>query len=171
MDILHASPSSLAIALDTLRAGGIVVHATETCYGLACDLQNPSAVAALFHIKSRPFDQPISALFSSQKQAHEYAFWPIHAQKIADQYLPGPLTLILPLRPNSPHRLLLTPQAEDDEIKNKKLKTKNSIGVRISSHPVAQTLVSAFVLPLSTTSAKRHGAPPAYSLAQFLAQC
>ena len=85
-------------AIHILKRGGVVAHATETCYGLACDLANPAAVAKLFAIKQRPLDQPVSALFVSIEEAKKWVEWSDEAEKLAAEFLPGPLTLILPLR-------------------------------------------------------------------------
>lgn len=162
MQILPLSPETLAQALDTLRAGGIVAHATETCYGLACDLRNPAAVARLFAVKQRPDTQPVSALFRDVAHAKEYVIWNSEAEKLAEAFLPGPLTLILPLRSDAPHTLLPCPTGHA------------TIGVRISSHPVAQDLIQQYALPLSTTSANVHGLPSPYSadtIAEQFASC
>ena len=102
MKVLPVSPEALAEAVAVLRAGGIVAHATETCYGFACDLTNPEAVERLFTLKQRPLDQPVSALFVSVEQAKQYVEWNKQAEELANQYLPGPLTIILPVRADAP---------------------------------------------------------------------
>ncbi len=138
-------------ALAILHAGGVVVHATETTYGLACDLGNIEAVKKVFAIKQRPLDMPISSLFASIDQAKEYTQWNEKAEELAKKHLPGPLTLILPLR--SERRGTLFPMPQND---------CSSVGVRVSSHPTAQKLAEVFGKPLSTTSANIHGQPPLY---------
>ena len=105
MEVLRTDINGITRALEILRQGGIVAHATETCYGLACDVSNPEAVKKLFAIKQRPLNQPVSALFSSVDEAKKYVEWNDEAQKLADEYLPGPLTLILPLRAGGLHPL------------------------------------------------------------------
>lgn len=155
MKILFISPAGLAEALAILSAGGVVAHATETCYGLACDMSNPRAVARLFHIKQRAADQPVSALFASVEQVKQYVLWNKRAQVLADTNLPGPLTLILPMNPRAPQELYPTPAGGQ------------SLGVRVSSHPVAISLVKAFGRPFSTTSANLSGGPNPYSIAEI----
>jgi len=139
-----------------------VAHATETCYGLACDLGNSEAVARLFRIKQRSDTQPVSALFSSLDQAKQYLVWNARAKELAKEFLPGPLTLILPLRPDAPHQLFPTPNALPP--------TPITVGLRLSPHPVAQSLVAQFGRPISTTSANLHGLPSPYSAEEILAQ-
>lgn len=164
MEILPASTGSIKRALEVLRNGGIVAHATETCYGLACDLTNPEAVEKLFTIKERPRDQPVSALFASVDEAKRYVEWTPKADALAQKHLPGPLTLILRGKqitngacPESERRELRI--TGTSAIRNSQF----AIGIRISSHPIASALVKRFGSPLSTTSANLHGQPNPYS--------
>lgn len=106
MEILPADDTGIAAALKILRAGGVIAHATETCYGLACDLRNPAAVEKLFAIKDRPRNQPVSALFASVDQAREYVVWNDRAEALAKE-LPGPVTLVLPMQRKVPTDLFL----------------------------------------------------------------
>lgn len=130
-----------------------MAHATETCYGFACDLSNPEAVAKLFAIKERASDQPVSALFPSIERAKKYVEWNDRAEGLAQSHLPGPLTLILPLRKDAP-QVFPTPYA---------LRPNPTLGIRISSHPLAMELATRFGRPLSTTSGNLHGKPSPYS--------
>jgi len=155
MRVLPADTTGISAAIRILQAGGVVAHATETCYGLACDLTHPDAVTKLFNMKHRPLDQPVSALFESFDQAKEYVEWDDEADALAKKYLPGPLTLILPVKKTLPH--ILYP-------------ILNSLGIRISSHPAAMELVKRFGSPLSTTSANLHGQPNPYSVEDILQQ-
>ena len=161
MRTLPVSPTAIVEALEVLRAGGIVAHATETCYGLACDLSSTAAVAKLFRIKRRPGTQPVSALFASVEKAKRYVEWNDRAEELTLEHLPGPLTLILPLRTDAPVLLLPTPDPRYPS---------PTVGIRISPHPVALELVTRFGSPLSTTSANVHGKPNPYSAEDIAAQ-
>jgi L-threonylcarbamoyladenylate synthase len=156
MRLIAVSPEAVDEALRVLATGGVVAHATETCYGLACDLRNPAAVARLFAIKRRPADQPVSALFASLEDAKRYVEWNDRAQALASDNLPGPLTLILPLRKDAPP---LCPTPIPSPIP--------TLGIRISSHPLAAELAARFGHPLSTTSANLHGEPNPYSATEI----
>lgn len=145
-----------------MRNGGVVAHATETCYGLACDLTNPEAVAKLFAIKQRPETMPVSALFRSIEQSEQYLEWNDIARDLAHKHLPGPLTIILKERSNTPHPLYVTPITNHQSL--------ITIGLRISPNPTAQKLVEQFASPLSTTSANIHGKPNPYSIEDLKAQ-
>lgn len=150
-----------------IKQGGVVAHPTETCYGLACDLTNLEAVKKLFHMKKRPEDQPVSALFSSLDKAKKYVEWNEVVEDLARKYLPGPLTLVLPMRWDAPHRLFLMPS------KKKEVRSKNqeaTVGVRVSSDGVTQKIATLAGVPLSTTSANIHGKPEPYSVKEIFAQ-
>ncbi|MEQ1849650.1 MAG: L-threonylcarbamoyladenylate synthase [Candidatus Peribacteraceae bacterium] len=153
MQILPASNSSaLDAAIACLRSGGVVAHATETCYGLACDLRNPEAVKKLFRIKNRPSSQTVSALFSSLKEAIQYCQFSERALLVAQKHLPGPLTIVLPILPSAPPLYVTA-----DEV------PATHIGIRVSPHPVALALAQGFGSPIATTSANSHGESNPYS--------
>ncbi len=158
LEIVTASSTGIQRALSILRQGGIVAHATETCYGFACDLRNPDAVKKLFAIKQRPLDQPVSALFASVDDAKKYVEWNDEAQRLADEYLPGPLTMILHLKNNSGINPVPVPSPIP------------TLGIRISSHPIAMELVKRFGSPLSTTSGNLHGQSNPYSAEDIVRQ-
>lgn len=176
MKTLLFSPEALEEACEVLENGGVIAHATETCYGLACDLSNPDAVKKLFAIKQRPEGQPVSGLFVSVNDAKRYVVWNERAGELAG-HLPGPLTLILPMRSDAPRKLYPTLESYENEklqvtsehvdrileTQNSKLKANPTLGVRVSSHPHAQALAAQFGSPLSTTSANLHGKPNPYS--------
>ena len=156
MIILTPDADGIAKAAEHLRSGGIVAHPTETCYGFACDLRSAAAVTRLFALKQRPADKPVSGLFPSVEQAAAVVAWSDQAQALADAHLPGPLTIILPLREG----VHLLPQPTGGA----------TLGVRISSHPVAMALAQATGFPVSTTSANLHGLPNPYSTTAILDQ-
>ncbi len=155
MQILPADDAGIRAALDAIAAGGVIVHATETCYGLACDIANPLAVERLFAVKDRPRNQPVSALFPSVEEAKRYVVWNARAEALAKEGLPGPLTLVLPLRTDAPSLLFPTPNPDPAQTR--------TIGVRVSPHPVALGLVRGFGGPITTTSANVHGQSNPYS--------
>ncbi len=158
MKILPFTNDNLLEAIKVLKDGGVIAHATETCYGLACDLREPLAVKKLFAIKERPESQPVSGLFASVDAAKKWVVWNEKADELAKQYLPGPLTLILPVRDDAPAAIFPT------------LLNRATIGVRVSSHKHATQLAQEYGAPLSTTSANVHGKPNPYSAEDILEQ-
>ncbi len=160
MKIIPESPEALAEALEVLRAGGTVIHATETCYGIACDLTNEDAVKDLFDVKQRPGYQTVSALFPSVDAAREYVEISPKAQELFRAHLPGPLTIVLSKKKNAPPIWLTSEGAGTDAL----------IGVRISSYPFAMKLAEAFGKPIATTSANLHGKPNPYAVSDIQMQ-
>jgi len=155
MRTLPVSDEAIREAVNVIKSGGIVAHATETCYGFACDFTNEDAVQKLFALKKRPEGMPVSALFPSVEEAKKWVEWNEKAEELAKQYLPGPLTIILPLV-GARHALPLPNQ--------------ETLGVRISSHPIAQKLAELSDIPLSTTSANIHGKPSPYTAEEIVEQ-
>jgi L-threonylcarbamoyladenylate synthase len=159
VDVLPASTQSLAQAIQILKAGGVVAHATETCYGLTCDLTNPTAIKKLFDIKARPYSQPVSALFATIDEAKNYVEFSPRALELAKKYLPGPLTLVLPMRADVPEKIAVVGEG-----------SAPTIGVRISPHAIALALAQGFGKPIATTSANVHSQPNPYSVADLQSQ-
>jgi L-threonylcarbamoyladenylate synthase len=138
---------TLSQAADLLAQGRIVAMPTETVYGLAANAQNPQAVAQIFSAKGRPADHPLIVHIASAAQAGVFASdIPAFAQALMDKFWPGPLTLILPRRPD-----VATAAAGG----------QNSIGLRVPAHPQALALLQACtqrgVLGLAAPSANRFG--------------
>src|SRR4026208_2621990 len=80
-----------------LRQGEVVALPTETVYGLAANALNPEAVAKIYELKGRPAFNPIIVHVCSLEMAKECVReWPRVAEKLADAFWPGPLTLVLP---------------------------------------------------------------------------
>jgi L-threonylcarbamoyladenylate synthase len=122
-------PSSIAQAAETIAAGGLVGLPTETVYGLAADAANEAAVAKIFTAKGRPSEHPLIVHVADVGGASRFASQiPEFAQKLMDAFWPGPLTLILPRRP---------------EIAAAAAGGQTSVGLRCPSHPVALALLKA----------------------------
>ena len=123
------SPEAIAAAVRTLRAGDLLGLPTETVYGLAADATSDVAVARIFAAKGRPSDHPLIVhVADAAGVAHFAASVPEFAQKLIDAFWPGPLTLILPRRP---------------DVGAAAAGGQDSIGLRCPSHPVAQAVLRA----------------------------
>jgi L-threonylcarbamoyladenylate synthase len=129
--VIFDGSNSAAIeqAAETIAAGGLVGLPTETVYGLAADAANEAAVAKIFAAKGRPSEHPLIVHVADAASASRFAAdIPAFAQKLMDAFWPGPLTLILPRRP---------------EIAAEAAGGQNSVGLRCPSHPVALALLQA----------------------------
>ena len=124
----HAS-EAIAAAVRALRAGDLLGLPTETVYGLAADAASDAAVAKIFAAKGRPSDHPLIVhVADAAGVAHFAARVPDFAQKLIDAFWPGPLTLILPRRP---------------DVGAAAAGGQDSIGLRCPSHPVAHAVLRA----------------------------
>lgn len=106
-EILSAD-EALDRAAALLEAGEVVAIPTETVYGLAADATNGTAVARIFEAKGRPRFNPLIAHVSDLAMAERLAIFDPLSRKLAGMFWPGPLTLVLPLAPESPIHPLAT---------------------------------------------------------------
>lgn len=101
MQIIKESQSDAAkIAADFLSAGKVICLATDTVYGLACDASNESAVKKIYQIKGRSKEKPIAILVKDLDQAKAIFEFNDLSLKIAQEYFPKSLTMILKTKPN-----------------------------------------------------------------------
>jgi len=135
--------TDVAAAAAVLRSGGLVAIPTETVYGLAAHALDPLAVARIFEAKNRPHFDPLIVHVAERSQLDAIvAAMPPAAERLAEKFWPGPLTLVLPKRDAVPD--LVTAGLP-------------SVAVRIPDHPVAQALLGACGLPLAAPSANLFG--------------
>lgn len=142
-------PALIAGAAELLRAGQLVAYPTETFYGLAADPRNPQAVERVFQAKGRPERMALPLIAADPETAVTcFRQFPESARRLAAAFWPGPLTLVLPAAGDLPARLL---------------GGGATVGLRVSSHPVALALARAAGGPIIATSANRSGQPPPLS--------
>ncbi len=154
MDIINiTSPQAQTIALQVLRAGGLVICPTETVYGALVDATNPAAVQKLLRYKHRPLGKPISIACCDQKMAAQYVNINQQADKIYHSLLPGPVTVIS----ISANRVASGVASEN-----------NTLGIRIPAHPFLLDLVKKIGSPLTATSANSSGKKAPYSISDLL---
>ena len=123
------SAQAIATAAQALQDGELVGLPTETVYGLGADAANPAAVARIFTAKGRPSDHPLIVhVADATGVAHFASEVPAFANQLMAAFWPGPLTLILPRRP---------------EVGAQAAGGQASIGLRCPSHPVAHALLLA----------------------------
>ncbi|QND54142.1 threonylcarbamoyl-AMP synthase [Phyllobacterium sp. 628] len=99
--MITSDERSILQAARTLAAGKLVAIPTETVYGLAADATNGDAVAGIFEAKGRPHFNPLICHVSDIAMAGRYALIDPLSRKLMDAFWPGPLTLVLPLRPDT----------------------------------------------------------------------
>jgi len=141
---LGTNLADLRHAAALLADGRLVAFPTETVYGLGADATNPTAVAKIFAAKDRPSFNPLIVHVPDVQTARSFVQWSDTAQKLADAFWPGPLTLVLPLRPG--HRIAALVTAGLD-----------TLAIRAPAHPAAQALLRAFGGPVAAPSANPSG--------------
>lgn len=142
--ILTAQPQDIRQAAALLQDGQLAAFPTETVYGLGADARQGEAVAALYAAKGRPSFNPLIAHVHSIEAAKRHVIWTETANKLAEAFWPGPLTLVLPLRDGHDISHLVTAGLE-------------TLGVRIPAHPAARALLSALDGPVAAPSANPSG--------------
>ena len=128
-------------AIKLLKQGELIVYPTDTLYGLGADIFNEEAIKKVYEVKKRPFDLPLSIAIASVDEINEYAYMNEIAYKIAHEFLPGAITIILKKRKVIPDII-----------------AKEKIGIRIPANEIA--LKIAKELPITATSANIHGKNP-----------
>ena len=135
------SPAEIARAADLLRAGRLVAFPTETVYGLGANALDPAAVARIYAAKGRPATSPLIVHVASIEMAKSLVeIWPAAAGLLTRKLWPGPLTLVLPKKPDIPN--IVTAGL-------------GTVGLRMPSHPVALALLEGAGIPLAAPSANR----------------
>jgi L-threonylcarbamoyladenylate synthase len=142
--VLKADSNGVAHAAMLLRAGALVAFGTETVYGLGGDATNANAVAAIFHAKGRPRFNPLICHYPDADGAFRHVVEDARARRVADMFWPGPLTLIMPRRPDCPVSLLASAGL-------------STLAVRVPCHTVATSLLTATGRPVAAPSANLSG--------------
>jgi L-threonylcarbamoyladenylate synthase len=145
------TPAQIDQAAAAIRRGEIVAYPTETYYGLAVDALDPNALDRLFALKGRNSEK-VSALLVADLPMLERlcAEVPARARELVAVHWPGPLTIALPARKGLPPAIVCD----------------GFVAARVSSHPLAQSLVVFAGRPITATSANPAGVPPARTAAE-----
>jgi L-threonylcarbamoyladenylate synthase len=135
-----------------IERGGIIAYPTEAVFGLGCDPLNPDAVLNLLAIKRRPIGKGLILIASDIEQLTPFIA-PLNAKhrNTLDASWPGPVTWLVPARPETPIWL----KGHHD-----------TIAVRVTHHPVAAAICQTIGHALVSTSANRSGYRPAKSSLQ-----
>lgn len=142
-------------AVSILKQGGVIAHATDTCYGFACDVFNRRALASLYKLKKMAADKPVSILVSDLKMAKKYGFFGKNASNLAKKYWPGALTIIVKRKKSLP------------KFFNPKSKT---VGIRVPDDKLSRELAKKLARPITTTSANISGESSPYSVSAIKKQ-
>jgi L-threonylcarbamoyladenylate synthase len=154
--VLKADREAIEAATRCLAAGGLVAFPTETVYGLGADARNGEAVARLYAAKGRPSFNPLIAHVADIAAARRAGIFNLSAEKLAANFWPGPLTMVLAKEP-------------DCGVADLALAGLDSVALRVPAHPAARALLAAFGGPVVAPSANRSGHVSPTSAAHVLA--
>ena len=136
-------------AVQVLHGGGLVVYPTDTVYGLGADPAFPGSIRRIFEVKGRPDEKAIIWLVASVDGARAACLVDERAERLAEVFWPGALTLVLPRRASTPPEL-------------------PTLGVRVPAHPASLAILRAMDGPVATTSANRSAEPSARTAEEAL---
>jgi L-threonylcarbamoyladenylate synthase len=142
--IFQPTQKVIQSAADMLRSGQLVAFPTETVYGLGADATNDDAVAAIFRAKGRPQTNPLIIHVPGASQASKLVRFDARAERVADAFWPGALTLVLERTADCP----VTARASAG---------LSTLAVRSPNHPIAQAVLQASEIPLAAPSANLSG--------------
>jgi L-threonylcarbamoyladenylate synthase len=146
MRVIAVDPTSpeqsvIEEAAEILRAGGLVAFPTETVYGLAANALDAAAVERIYSAKGRPSFNPLIVHVPDENGARALAsVWPDRAARVAKEFWPGPLTIVLPKREKVPDNVTAG---------------LDSVALRVPANPIALALLRAADTPLAAPSANR----------------
>jgi L-threonylcarbamoyladenylate synthase len=145
MRFLDASDESIKAAAYLMREGGVVVYPTETVYGIGCIPSDPDAAQRICEIKGRA-DKPLPLICADIESARKIVEMSPAAEKLAEKFWPGPLTMVLPAKVK--YSMWVQHGA-------------TTLGIRVSPYPIAQKLAKAAGGVIVSTSANISGDDPA----------
>jgi L-threonylcarbamoyladenylate synthase len=141
VDPEHPELSLIARAAEVIQRGGLVAFPTETVYGLGANALDAAAVKRIFQAKGRPATNPVIVHAADAASAAKIvAKWPEAAQRLAERFWPGPLTLVL-------QKSAIVPDVVTAG--------GPTVAIRVPAHPVARALIQAAGLPIAAPSANR----------------
>jgi len=133
------NPRKIEAAVEVLHAGGVAAYPTDSMYALGCAIESRGAIERIYRAKNMHKNQRLALICPDLSTASEFGVFSQTAFRIAQRIFPGPYTLVVPAT-----RAL--PRALADH-------KRRTVGIRITSHPVAQALAKGLGRPLLTSSA------------------
>ena len=134
---VSCTDSDIKVIIKKIKDGGIIVFPTDTVYGIGCDPYNEKAVSRLYEIKKREKTKPFPVIGYSKKELEKIAEFNDKAEKIAELFWPGPITLIL--------------KVKDENIK-KSLGLGKKIAVRVPNNQCVLSLLKECKLLVATSA-------------------
>ena len=144
----------ISLAGEIIRKGGLVAFPTETVYGLGANALMSDAAKKVYEAKGRPSDNPLIVHLADPEDAEKYAVTSPVYYKLAEAFMPGPLTFILPKKDVIPYGVT---------------GGLSTVGIRIPSNNTANALIRAAGVPIAAPSANLSGKPSTTTAAHVIA--
>ena len=151
--LFKADVEGLAEAAGAVAKGGVICYPTDTLYGLGCDPLNAQAVRRTMEAKGRG-SKPMPILVRNLDTARKFAYVSERAERLAQEFWPGPLTMVLQAREELPTTLI----------------SEGKVGIRSPKHPICLDLLQLCSGGLVGTSANLTGRTPATTAEEALNQ-
>jgi tRNA threonylcarbamoyl adenosine modification protein (Sua5/YciO/YrdC/YwlC family) len=132
-------PRKIEAAVEVLHRGGVAAYPTDSIYALGCALEAREAIERIYRAKGMKKNQRLALICPDLSSASEFGMFSQTAFRLAQRIFPGPYTLVVPATRSVPRTLT----------DNK----RRTVGIRVTSHPIAQALARSLGRPLLTTSA------------------
>jgi L-threonylcarbamoyladenylate synthase len=142
-------------AVSALHEQKIIIYPTDTTYAIAVNALDAIAIQKLFDLKDRPTDKPIHVVVDSLQTAEKFVIVNREAEILSQEFLPGPLTLVLPKRETVPGILV---------------GGRKTLGIRIPDNQVCRILAQKSGIPFTTTSANISGGKTPYTVDEVMKQ-
>ena len=140
------SPRKIAEVVDVLHRGGVAAYPTDSVYALGCAIEARDAIERIYRAKGMHKNQRLALICPDLSTASEFAIFSQTAFRLAQRIFPGPYTLVVPATRTVPRGLTES--------------KRRTVGIRITSHPIAQAIAVGLGRPLLTTSALVPGNGP-----------
>jgi tRNA threonylcarbamoyl adenosine modification protein (Sua5/YciO/YrdC/YwlC family) len=133
------SPRKIQQAVDVLHRGGVAAYPTDSIYALGCAIEARDAIEKIYRAKGMHKNQRLALICPDLSTAAQYGIFSQTAFALAQRLFPGPYTLVVPATREVPRTLTDA--------------KRRTVGIRVTSHPIAQALVQGLGRPLLTSSA------------------
>ena len=133
------SPRKIQQVVDVLHRGGIAAYPTDSIYALGCAIESRDAIEKIYRAKGMHKNQRLALICPDLSTASHYGIFSQTAFALAQRLFPGPYTLVVPATRDVPRTLTDA--------------KRRTVGIRVTSHPIAQALAQGLGRPLLTTSA------------------
>ncbi|HEY4054968.1 MAG TPA: L-threonylcarbamoyladenylate synthase [Kofleriaceae bacterium] len=133
------NPRKIAQAVEIMHKGGVAAYPTDSIYALGCAIESRDGIERIYRAKNMNRKQKLALICPDLSTASQFGQFSQAAYALAKKVFPGPYTLVVPATHEVPRMLT------HDK--------RRTVGIRITTHPIAQALVAALGRPLLTTSA------------------